>query len=99
MFLSLSLPLSFPLTLQAYAIAHRLETDSGSGSHHGVDSVPSPYARLNQLTLEMLASTGQPHQIARMIAMVKQAEQVQDLPCCLAAFLWCVFEKPNSKSM
>ena len=48
--------------------------DSGS---HGVDNVPSPYARLNQLTLEMLASNGQASQITRLLSMVKQAEQVR----------------------
>ncbi len=41
-----------------------------------MDSVPSPYARLNQLTLEMLAGYGRPDQVARLLAMVKQAEQV-----------------------
>ncbi len=57
---------------QAYGIAHRLEMDELSG----VDAVPSPYARLNQLTLEMLASNGQDDQIQRLLAMVKQAEEV-----------------------
>jgi hypothetical protein len=34
-----------------YAAAHELETEEGR-------SQPSPYARLNQLTLEMLAGDG-----------------------------------------
>ena len=59
---------------QAYGIAHRIEMDL-SGMKEAVYA-PSPYARLNQLTLEMLASNGAPEERDRVLALVKQAEEV-----------------------
>jgi hypothetical protein len=60
---------------QAYAEAHRLDLGEGDqmdGAHH----IPSPYARLNQVTLELLAGTGKPAEKTRLLVMVKQANEV-----------------------
>ena len=61
--------------VQAYGIAHRMEMDDCSIRQ--TVFAPSPYARLNQLTLEILASNGLPEDRDRLLTMVKQAEEVR----------------------
>jgi hypothetical protein len=61
----------------ATGFATNLQADEGEGSAvlMGPDvPVPSPYARLNQLTLELLSCDGEPDQLRTMRAAVREAE-------------------------
>lgn len=62
--------------LQAYGTAHRLEIEAMPSVSGDRTKPPSPYARLNQLTLEILASDGSDADLSRLLVMVKQAEEV-----------------------
>lgn len=70
-----------------YAAAHRMEKAAAAAAAEEAEAVafaageeppkplaPSPYARLNQLTFELLASSGTEHECARLLSAVRQAQ-------------------------